>query len=155
MHQFSKTVHFLLQSRALLYTQSDLLKTVEELKNIKQESEQPEDEETKENMDGKSSHTFNQQQYHVGDFVSVEISKEKGVLPSIFLIENIFANKSDGEQMIYGNQFFRPIDTFHVNTRKFLENEVFRTNEYKELAFKDIVGKFLNASRSKFAFLSL
>ena len=127
----------------MLYTQSDLLKSVEEVKAIKQESEAPEDDnETKEgNMDpdGKSSHTFNQQQYHVGDFVFVETSKEKGSLPSIFLIENIHAIA--GEQMIYGNQFFRPIETFHVHTRKFLENEVFRSNEYKDLAFNDIVGR--------------
>ena len=33
----------ILQSRALLYTQSDLLKSVEELKTQKQETEQPED----------------------------------------------------------------------------------------------------------------
>ena len=114
---------------------------MEELKAIKQESEQPEDEEIKDETidDGKSSHTFNQQQYHVGDFVFVETSKEKGSQPSIFLIENIHAIA--GEQMIYGNQFFRPIETFHVNTRKFLENEVFRSNEYKDLAFKDIVGR--------------
>ena len=136
-------IEFFFQIRALLYTQSDLLKSVEEVKAIKQESEQPEDDnETKEgnmDQDGKSSHTFNQQQYHVGDFVFVETSKEKGSLASIFLIENIHA--ISGEQMIYGNQFFRPIETFHVHTRKFLENEVFRSNEYKDLAFNDIVGR--------------
>merc|ERR1719232_2174140 len=42
--------------------------------------------------------------------------------------------------MIYGNQFYRPRETFHVQTRKFLENEVFRTSEYKNVAFKDVVG---------------
>ncbi len=132
----------ILQSRALLYTQSDLLKSVEELKTEKQESEQPEDAESEsEKMhsnDGKSSHTFNQQQYYVGDFVLVQ-STEAKLAPAIFLIENIFEN--EGEQMIYGNQFYRPADTFHVPSRKFLENEVFRTNEYKNVAFKDVVGR--------------
>lgn len=134
-----------LQSRALLYTQSDLLKSVEELKLVKQESEQPEDDQKMEPHDASvenASHTFNQQQYHVGDFVQVEMVKDNKVEPAIFLIENIFANKDDGgEQMISGNQFFRPSDTFHVPTRKFLENEVFRTNEYKNVSFKDVLGK--------------
>ena len=110
----------ILQSRALLYTQSDLLKSVEELKTIKLESESPEDaqEEEKAKVEGdEQTFTFNQQQYHVGDFVQVELSKEKGLLAAIFLIENIFTNKDDGERMIYGNQFYRPADTFHVPNR--------------------------------------
>jgi len=133
----------ILQSRALLYTQSDLLKSVEELKAIKQESETPEDDEMKSSMDGgQSSLTFNNMSYHVGDFVQVQEGSvsEKGALPSIYLIENIITGP-DGQQMIYGNQFYRPRETFHVQTRKFLENEVFRTSEYKNVALKDVVGR--------------
>jgi len=129
----------ILQSRALMYTQSDLLKSVEKLKTIKQESEAPEEEEVKSNQDGQSSLTFNNMAYHVGDFVLAEVSSEKGALPSIFLIENII--KYGDEQMIYGNQFYRPRETFHVQTRKFLESEVFRTSEYKNVAFKDVIGR--------------
>ena len=77
----------------------------------------------KSNQDGQSSLTFNVNEhgiwhimaYHVGDFVLAEVSSEKGALPSIFLIENII--KIGDEQMIYGNQFYRPRETFHVQTR--------------------------------------
>ena len=69
----------------------------------------------KSNQDGQSSLTFNNMAYHVGDFVLAEVSSEKGALPSIFLIENII--KNGDEQMIYGNQFYRPRETFHVQTR--------------------------------------
>jgi len=133
----------ILQSRALLYTQSDLLKSVEELKATKQESEAPEDKEIKSSMGGgQSSMTFNNMSYHVGDFVLVQDDtvSEKGALPLIFLIENIITGPG-GDQMIYGNQFYRPRETFHQQTRKFLENEVFWTSEYKNVAFKDIVGR--------------
>ena len=37
--------------------------------------------------------------------------------------------------------FYRPSDTFHVPTRKFLEQEVFISNEYKTLTFKEIIGR--------------
>merc|ERR1719445_1399208 len=86
--------------------------------------------------------TFNNMSYHVGDFVQLQEGSvtEKGALPSIFLIENIITGP-DGDQMIYGNQFYRPRETFHQQTRKFLENEVFRTSEYKNVAFKDVVGR--------------
>ena len=57
----------ILQSRALLYTQSDLMRSVEELKAQKQLSEQPEDETTPDGNEAKgedstSTATFNMQQ---------------------------------------------------------------------------------------------
>ena len=97
-----------LQSRALLYTQSDLLKSVEELKTDKQETELPEVEDEDKNApeaDNTDSHTFNEQKYNVGDFVYINVSEDKGAKPGIFLIENIF--RKDNEQLIYANQFFR------------------------------------------------
>ena len=99
-----------------MYTQSDLLKSVEELKANKQANEQPEDQDETINIEAvqdvgntqEKSLTFNEQQYNVGDFVFINTtSEEKGAKPGIFLIENIFTKKSDTEQMIYANQFFR------------------------------------------------
>ena len=71
----------ILQSRALLYTQADLQKAVDQLKAAKAASEHPEEDEdnkpkinaagqleTKSESENKST-TFNQQEYHVGDFV--------------------------------------------------------------------------------------
>ena len=66
-----------------------------------------------------SSHTFNQQQYFVGDFVYAEISTERGTQKAIFLIENIFTDKISKEQKIYANQFFRYVTcnvfSFYIN----------------------------------------
>lgn len=125
----------ILESKALSYTVDDLHKSVDTLKAKKQELEKIEEEqeemkikdkketETEEEQNGSSinSATFNQQQYTVGDFVYTEGPAE----PFLYLIENIYMSSKDGEQqMMYANRFFRPVETFHVSSRKFLENEV-------------------------------
>lgn len=69
-----------------------------------------------------TSATFNQQQYMVGEFVYVDRS-EPSMAPHICLIEKIYTDKN-GEQTMYINKFLRPVDTFHVSSRKFLESEV-------------------------------
>ena len=74
----------------MLYTQSDLLKSVEELKANKQANEQPEDQDETINIEAvqdvgntqEKSLTFNEQQYNVGDFVFINAtSEEKGAKP--------------------------------------------------------------------------
>ena len=123
-----------LQSRALLYTQGNLKTSVEELKLKKQEQELPEEggEESEGKAEGgEGSAMFNQEQYHVGDFVYMEEDKK------IFLIEKIYR----GSTMMSGNQFFRPVETFHVPTRKFLEREVFRTDVHQDFEFDKIGGR--------------
>lgn len=124
----------ILQSKALLYTVDDLHKSVDALKAKKQEEEQAEEEQDEPEVgasedykkDGEkeqssiTSATFNHQEYTVGDFV---YSKGPGE-PFIYLIENIMAKTDDGQQTMRGNRFFRPEETFHVSSRKFLENEV-------------------------------
>ena len=137
----------ILQSKALLYSQNDLQKDLDELKNSKILSELPEEEAgtdsvaRPENKDSDSADTatFNQQEYRVGEFVYAE-NTEKGADPFIYLIESIF-NKKDGETMVYGNRFFRPIETFHVSTRKFLEREVFRSDLHAMVAGSSITGR--------------
>eukprot|EP00095_Tigriopus_kingsejongensis_P009080 maker-scaffold742_size103727-snap-gene-0.20 protein:Tk09080 transcript:maker-scaffold742_size103727-snap-gene-0.20-mRNA-1 annotation:"protein polybromo-1 isoform x2" len=135
-----------LQSRALLYTINDLNSAVTALKIQKKSTETPEDEnsrdaikEEEEQGDSTSTATFNEQDYYVGEFVYVD-GLEKGSDPFIYLIENIFTNK-EGQQMMYGNQFFRPVETFHVSSRKFLENEVFRSEVHKSTPLSTIVGR--------------
>ena len=137
----------ILQSRALLFTEADLSKAVESSKDSKPPSDgNDDDSQDAANVSGvvqgadgtTSSVTFGQQQYTIGDFVYVETA-DKAVASSIFLIERIFTKM--GEQMMYGNQFFRPVETYHVSTRKFLENEVFRTENHQSVAMSKIVGR--------------
>lgn len=139
----------LLQSRALLYTQSDLKKSVDDLRAQKQVTEAPEETEDKkgnssDGVSGEGSAMFNQQQYHVGDFVYVANKEVPGGESKIFLIEKIYRtnpNLPNGTWMMAVNQFFRPVETFHVPTRKFLDREVFCTDVRDEIRFDSILGK--------------
>jgi protein polybromo-1 len=63
--------------------------------------------------------SFNQQVYRIGDFVYAE-PKERGMDTSIINIERLWTNQ-EGQQMMYGNYFYRPNETYHVTTRRFLE----------------------------------
>nr|CAD7398151.1 unnamed protein product [Timema cristinae] len=85
------------------------------------------------------SMSFNQQVYHVSDFVYAE-PKERGMEPSIIHIERLW-NNQEGQQMMYGNVFFRPNETYHVTTRKFLEKEVFKSDIHKATPLEQVLGK--------------
>ncbi len=137
----------ILQSKALLFTITCLHKAVEELRLKKKGSDV--DEEIKEESKPKqedcgdtatNSVTFNQEQYNVGEFVYAAMG-DKPDQKGIFLIESIYTNKQNGEQTMYGNQFYRPVETFHVRTRKFLECEVFRTDVHLSVPLSKIVGR--------------
>lgn len=67
--------------------------------------------------------SFNQQVYRIGDFIYAE-PKEKGMDPILLNIQRLWTNQ-EGQQMLYGNQYYRPRDTYHVTTRKFLEKVSF------------------------------
>jgi protein polybromo-1 len=67
--------------------------------------------------------SFNQQLYRVGEFVYLE-PKERGLEPHIILIERLWTNQ-DNEQMLFGNYYYRPNETYHLTTRKFLEKVLF------------------------------
>ena len=43
--------------------------------------------------------------------------------------------------MMYGCWFFRPEETFHLPTRKFLEREVFKSDQHLGCPLSQIVGK--------------
>ena len=62
---------------------------------------------------------FNQQHYHVGDFVYIQ-PQDRNAEPSIIHILRGWTN-AEGIQMLYGDCFCRPNETYHVQTRKFLE----------------------------------
>ena len=46
-----------------------------------------------------------------------------------------------GEQWMYGCWFYRPNETFHLATRKFLEKEVFKSDFYNKAPVNKILGK--------------
>lgn len=139
----------LLQSPALSYTLLHLAAAVEATRQQKLLQEQPEEEaetrssedsikETVTNAAAGDSMSFNHQVYHVGDFVYAE-PKERGVEPTIIHIERLWTNQ-EGQQMMYGNVFFRPNETYHVTTRKFLEKEVFKSDVHTAVPLNQLQG---------------
>lgn len=62
--------------------------------------------------------TIDQKVYTPGDFVYFDVPENK--IPGVIYIERLWTN-NDGIKMMYGNSFLRPFETFHVTTRKFLE----------------------------------
>lgn len=65
-------------------------------------------------------------QVQVGDFVYLT-PREDILSPQIVLIEKLYTD-NNGEQWLFGNWFYRPQETFHNATRKFLKKEVFKSD---------------------------
>ncbi|XP_054285368.1 uncharacterized protein LOC129001948 isoform X2 [Macrosteles quadrilineatus] len=83
--------------------------------------------------------SFNQQVYRIGDFVYAE-PKERGMDPILLNIQRLWTNQ-EGQQMLYGNQYYRPKETYHVTTRTFLEKEVFKTNQHVAIPLNQVLGR--------------
>lgn len=43
--------------------------------------------------------------------------------------------------MMYGNVFLRPFETYHVTTRKFLEQELFKSDQHQAVPLSQLGGK--------------
>ncbi|OCT56556.1 hypothetical protein XELAEV_18004697mg [Xenopus laevis] len=83
--------------------------------------------------------SFKNSMYHVGDYVYVEPA-EANLQPHIVCIERLWED-SAGEKWLYGCWFYRPKETFHLATRKFLEKEVFKSDYYNKVPVSKILGK--------------
>ncbi|XP_064580432.1 protein polybromo-1 isoform X15 [Zonotrichia leucophrys gambelii] len=83
--------------------------------------------------------SFKNSMYHVGDYVYVEPA-ESSLQPHIVCIERLWED-SAGEKWLYGCWFYRPNETFHLATRKFLEKEVFKSDYYSKVPVSKILGK--------------
>uniref|UniRef100_A0A8D0Y393 Protein polybromo-1 n=2 Tax=Sus scrofa TaxID=9823 RepID=A0A8D0Y393_PIG len=83
--------------------------------------------------------SFKNSMYHVGDYVYVEPA-EANLQPHIVCIERLWED-SAGEKWLYGCWFYRPNETFHLATRKFLEKEVFKSDYYNKVPVSKILGK--------------
>ncbi|XP_054712195.1 LOW QUALITY PROTEIN: protein polybromo-1-like [Uloborus diversus] len=137
-----------LLSPALQYTEADLQASVETLRAQKLPREQQEaemepkqeKEETRTNeISSSDSAIFQNQTYNVGDFVYIE-PREKGMEPHIMHVEKLWRD-NQGEQWLYGCWFYRPNETFHLATRKFLEKEVFKSDNYNSTPLNQVIGK--------------
>ncbi|XP_011164312.1 protein polybromo-1 [Solenopsis invicta] len=147
----------LLHSPALNYTLLDLSAQVAELKRIKQQQElnlpneeescdgnETKDSETNTNTDANNtdnggSMSFNQEVYRAGDFTYIEPT-ERGMEYSVVLIERLWTN-ADGQQMLYGNLFYRPSETYHVASRKFLDKELFKSDAHVAVPLAKVAGR--------------
>ncbi|XP_021376481.1 protein polybromo-1-like isoform X21 [Mizuhopecten yessoensis] len=88
---------------------------------------------------GLDSFRYKEEIFHVGDFVYIE-PREKGQEPHIMCIEKLFVDQTD-TQMLHGNWFYRPNETFHLATRKFLEKEVLKSDSYTSIPLTQVIGK--------------
>lgn len=81
---------------------------------------------------------FNGQTYVKGDFVY--INSRDTPEPHIIMIES-FDKDAAGQTVIKGQWFYRPEETYHLATRKFLEKEVFRCDVSHGTPLSEIVGR--------------
>ncbi|XP_073978285.1 protein polybromo isoform X2 [Rhodnius prolixus] len=143
----------LLHSPALNYTLMDLSNLVDEERQNKQATEQQLDGDSQDmklfikeepgtgSLAGTADNalSYNQQVYRIGDFVYAE-GKERGMEPIILNIQRLWTNQ-EGGQMLYGNQYYRPNETYHVTTRKFLQKEVFKTEQNVAIPLNQVLGR--------------
>uniref|UniRef100_A0A3Q3G5U8 Protein polybromo-1 n=1 Tax=Labrus bergylta TaxID=56723 RepID=A0A3Q3G5U8_9LABR len=139
----------ILLTSALNYTLKHLHNDVEQEKREKIPKEIDEDRKKEEEEEGgkeletervySQDCSFENCTYHVGEFVYVEPS-EPNLKPHIVCIERLWEDKA-GEKWLHGCWFYRPSETFHLATRKFLEMEVFKSDYYNKVSISKVLGK--------------
>lgn len=82
---------------------------------------------------------YQDQVFKTGDYVLVQPS-EKSLEPHIIYIEK-FRKDAAGQPLIYGCWFYRPHETYHMQSRKFLEHEVFKTDNYTTTPLQQVLRK--------------
>ncbi|XP_075148339.1 protein polybromo [Haematobia irritans] len=130
-----------LSTPALNYTVDKLLAEVELLRQQKS-SQEEQDQDDKEDVvrtatQGESM-TYNQKVFSPGDFVYFQHNDHK--LPSIAYIERLWTTE-DNIKMMFGTIFLSPHETYHVQTRKFFEKEVFKSNVSQNIPMERVMGK--------------
>ncbi|XP_076013006.1 polybromo 1, like isoform X2 [Genypterus blacodes] len=149
----------ILQSAALSYSLKHLHNDVEqekrekiprEMEEDKQKEEESKEDEKAEDVSSetcqpepervyKQDCSFENSTYHVGDCVYVQPA-EPNLKPHIVCIERLWEDEA-GEKWLYGGWFYRPSETFHLATRKFLEKEVFKSDYNNKASFSKVLGK--------------
>nr|XP_022295791.1 protein polybromo-1-like isoform X9 [Crassostrea virginica] len=138
---------------ALSYQEKHLTAALDTEKQSKLEQEQKEDEDKQSkrdseerildsggpDKDGADCFSYKDETFRVGDFVYIE-PREKGLDPHIMCIEKLYTDDNQQEQL-HGNWFYRPNETFHLASRKFLEKEVFKSDFYTSIPISQVLGK--------------
>ncbi|CAL4066120.1 unnamed protein product, partial [Meganyctiphanes norvegica] len=86
-----------------------------------------------------STMSHNDIDYCMGDFVYIQ-AQEKNIENPIIHIERLWTN-SEMKKMIYGCHYFRPSETFHPPSRRFFEQEVFKSDQHAAYPLSQVVGK--------------
>ncbi|XP_074645019.1 protein polybromo-1-like isoform X2 [Tubulanus polymorphus] len=138
-----------LSTPGLRFTEKHLNNDLEAEKFEKLPREQKEDEEKEGNDDrekaelhgeGESSVSFKEMTYSVGDFVYLE-PRDNSLEPHIMHIEKLLKDPNTDELIVYGCWFYRPKETYHAATRKFLKKEVFKGDLYDSSPISKVLGK--------------
>ncbi|XP_063070852.1 polybromo 1, like isoform X3 [Engraulis encrasicolus] len=145
----------ILMSPALSYSAKHLHNDVEQEKREKLPREMEEDRLKKEEEGEKEEEkvavlagprssysqdcSFANSTYSVGDYVYVQPA-EANLQPHIVCIDKLWQDEA-GEKWLYGCWFYRPGETFHLATRKFLEKEVFKSDYCNRVPVSKILGK--------------
>lgn len=129
-----------LTSPALKYTLNNLNIDIASMQQTKlsQEEQDVENEDDRAAAQGESM-TFDQTTYTPGDFVYYTMPENK--IPGIAYIERLYSDADTGVKMLAGKLFFRPHETYHVTTRKFLENEIFVSGQHQNIPLDKVLNK--------------
>lgn len=119
-----------LDSPALSYSAMHLSAAVEALRQSKLLEEEADTETDGVQTTQGESMTIDQKVFSPGDFVFVDLPDNK--IPGIMYIERLWTN-TEGVKMMYGNMFLRPYETYHLQTRKFMEQEVFKSDQHQAI----------------------
>lgn len=134
----------LLSSPALSYSSQHLSSAVEGVRQSKVLQEEQEMEmETDATATSGESMMIDQKVYSPGDFVYFDQPENK--IPGIVYIERLWTN-SENIKMMYGNVFLRPYETYHLSSRKFIEQEVFKSDQHQAIPLSQLLGKCFTMS---------
>ncbi|XP_026728952.1 protein polybromo-1-like isoform X5 [Trichoplusia ni] len=130
-----------LASPALAFTRDTMATSVELVKQCKLLQENEDEDETRSSTDDSippGGAPLQQTAYTKGDFIYIQPDKGNKE-PGIAQVERVWTN-NDGVPCVYVNVYFRPQETFHVRTRKFLQQEVFKTEAHRVLPLDHVAG---------------
>ncbi|XP_050553986.1 protein polybromo-1 isoform X8 [Spodoptera frugiperda] len=130
-----------LQSPALAFTRDTMATSVELVKQCKLLQENEDEDETRSSTDDSmpsGGAPLLMTAYRKGDFVYVQPDKGNKE-PGIVQVERVWTN-NEGVPCMYCIVYYRPHETFHVRTRKFLQQEVFKTEAHRVVPLDQVVG---------------